>query len=85
LDTRRLPEEEEKEEEGEWPGEKRGRKKKMIEASEDSMGRPPAYFCLICFQGFQSSEMLETHIKSHKELEVEESCCRMLAQPAGVI
>ncbi|MDG6907639.1 MAG: C2H2-type zinc finger protein [Nitrososphaerota archaeon] len=42
------------------------------------------YFCPICFQAFNSSELLEQHMKTHRELEISASSCRMLATPAGV-
>jgi len=43
------------------------------------------YFCPICYRGFGSSSELEEHKKSHRELEVDETSCKMLAQPAGVV
>ncbi len=43
------------------------------------------YFCPICFQGFRSKDLLQDHMKTHLELEVQSSSCHMQATPAGVI
>lgn len=50
------------------------------ETSTDSI----AYFCQICFRAFIEPEELEKHLKTHKELEISKSSCKMLATPAGV-
>ena len=46
--------------------------------------QPRVFFCAICYRGFDTSSELEEHSKSHRELEVDGSSCKMLAQPAGV-
>ena len=42
------------------------------------------YFCTICFEAFGEKTMLDDHMKTHRELEVTISSCRMEEQPAGV-
>jgi hypothetical protein len=42
------------------------------------------YFCTICFEAFRDKGSLDEHMKTHRELEVTTSACRMEAQPAGV-
>jgi hypothetical protein len=42
------------------------------------------YFCTICFEAFGEKAKLEDHMKTHRELEVTISSCRMEEQPAGV-
>jgi hypothetical protein len=43
------------------------------------------FFCLICYRAFTSSEQLELHMKTHRELDVSESSCKMRPTPAGVV
>ena len=42
-------------------------------------------YCPICFQGFRSKDLLQDHMKTHLELEVQSSSCHMQATPAGVV
>jgi hypothetical protein len=50
--------------------------------STTALGRD--YFCTICFEAFRDRVSLDEHMKTHRELEVTPSACRMEAQPAGV-
>jgi hypothetical protein len=43
-----------------------------------------AFFCNICYEAFVDKAQLDEHMKTHRELEVSASSCRMDAKPAGV-
>jgi hypothetical protein len=66
------------------------RERGKIEPKNESKAVQPTifpkrdYFCTICFEAFGDKTKLEDHMKTHRELEVTVSACRMEEQPAGV-
>lgn len=46
--------------------------------------RSGSYFCSICLEAFSDKTRLDDHMKTHRELEVNDSSCRMESKPAGV-
>ena len=57
-------------------------KKKSKRETEEAERRD--YFCTICFEAFSDKIKLDEHMKTHRELEVNASSCRMESKPAGV-
>ncbi|MDG7001873.1 MAG: C2H2-type zinc finger protein [Nitrososphaerota archaeon] len=55
------------------------------QADEGTYTQSRAYFCPICYQAFENRDLLEKHMKTHRELEVSTTSCKMLARPAGVV
>lgn len=53
-------------------------------ATEKEAISEKAYFCVICFEAFSEKESLDDHMKTHRELDVNESSCKMEEKPAGV-
>jgi hypothetical protein len=67
----------------------KNRKEKVQPKNENKDVQPAvlpqrAYFCTICYEAFGEKTMLDDHMKTHRELEVTISSCRMEEQPAGV-
>jgi len=74
---------ERREEEGEVSDAELDRRKTEEVAPTECSNK--VYFCTICYRGFHSQQDLEMHARTHLELGIDNSSCRMLAQPAGVI
>ncbi len=65
-------------------GKEKARPKRETKESQPAVVPQRAYFCAICYEAFAEKVKLDDHMKTHRELEVAISSCRMEEQPAGV-